>query len=149
MLKENLAYLYKRIKQSLIRRFSFLQNDQREGKAMVLTAKSPAYEIMAPVDKIITAHMNAKFSEVFFKINGMGVSYIPVLDDYDDCVKILSRLDLVKSVPPAQIPEEVAAEYGINRGKIVRSIATLGNKRISDLFQGQQNIISVKPSASE
>jgi CBS domain-containing protein len=148
MLKENLAYLYRRIKRFLVRRFSFLQNDQREGKTMVLTAKSPAYEIMAPVDKIITAHTNAKFSEVFFKINGMGVSYIPVLDDDDDCVKILSRLDLVKSVPPAQIPEEVAAEYGINRGKIVRSIAILGNKRISDLFPGKQNTISVEPSDS-
>jgi CBS domain-containing protein len=145
MLKENLAHLYQRIKQVLTLRFSFFPNHQEKREIMTLTAKSSAYEIMVPADKLIAAHMNAKFSEVFFKINGMGVSYIPVFDDDDDCVRILSRLDLVKCVPPAQIPEEVAAEYGINRGKIVRSIATLGNKKISDLFPSKQDIVSVKP----
>lgn len=137
-----------RIKKVLTHVFSFLQLNQNKGEKVVSIVKVLAHEIMIPVDKLITVKMNAKFSEVFFKVNGMGVSYIPVLDDDDNCVRILSRRDLVKRIPPARIPEEVARDYGVSRGRIVRSIAELGNKKISNLFPGKQNIISVEPSDS-
>jgi CBS domain-containing protein len=134
------------LRRLLTHSFLFLKSIQTSGEKIVLNAKSPAHQIMVSIDKLVTARRDAKFSEVFFKVNGLGVSYIPILDDNDQCIKILSRRDLVKRIPPARIPEDVALQYGINRGKIVRKIAELGNKKIQDLFPAKQNIVSVKAS---
>jgi CBS domain-containing protein len=118
--------------------------------AKELKATNSITDIMTSSDSLITADLNSKFSEVFYKVNGLGVSHIPILKSPIDekCIKILSRRDLVKRIPPSRIPEEVATRYGINRGKLVRMIAELGNKTMQELFPSEQNIIFGTPSTS-
>jgi CBS domain-containing protein len=121
-------------------------------KAMseILKPSSLVTDIMTDNDVLLTAYQDSKFSEVFFKVNGLGVSHIPILKSSQDekCVRILSRRDIVKRIPPARIPEEIATKYGINRGKLVGMIAKLGNQQIQSLFPSEQNVIFADPSLS-
>ncbi len=121
-------------------------------KAMpkILKPSSLVTEIMTENDVLLTAYQDSKFSEVFFKVNGLGVSHIPILKSSQDdkCVRILSRRDIVKRIPPARIPEEIATKYGINRGKLVGMIAKLGNQQIQALFSSEQSVIFADSSLS-
>lgn len=131
-------------------RSALLRATQPPGKITMpkdLTASSYVSKIMTPNDRLITVSSDAKFSEVFFKVNGLGISHIPVLkSETERCIKILSRRDLVKRLPPTRIPEDVATTAGINRGKLVRMVAELGNKTIEELFPKEQKIEFVVPS---
>jgi CBS domain-containing protein len=115
-----------------------------------LTSSKPVSMIMTPNDRLITVYADAKFAEVFFKVNGLGISHIPVLKNAADerCIKILSRRDIVKRLPPTRIPEEIATLSGIKRGALVRMVAELGNQTIQDLFPKDQKIEFVLPSIS-
>jgi|GEM_PF-4429749 len=146
-------YMCPSLREFLIFKFALSKTTKYQGEAAMskdLKSASPVTSIMTSNDVLITAHQASKFSEVFYKVNGLGVSHIPILKSLIDeqCVKILSRRDLVKRIPPSRIPEEVATRYGIPRGKLVRMIAELGNRTIQELFPSRQNVIFVTPATS-
>lgn len=68
----------------------------------------PVREIM--VSPVVTAHVNAPFSHVEEKLRRKGIRHVPIVDDDDHVVGLMTQRDLYRIVSP-YITDEGGFQY--------------------------------------
>jgi len=100
-----------------------------------IKASDTVREIMTLAEDLATVTTRSRFSELYYFMYTLGVSHCPVLDDdTEECLRIVSRRDLVDKIPPggALILPDVAARYGLDLSRVAQETTKLGRKLICD-----------------
>jgi CBS domain-containing protein len=142
---EDLVSSTRRVSQSSVDIITFSNHDsffnftqKVVGHIMPLGTDS-VVSIAKPVEELVYVKKDSLFSELFYKMDTLGVRHCPVLDPKTGkCSRIISRRDLVKLVPPGNLllPQEVQDETGITISplKLMNLVDELGEKPVGEIF---------------
>jgi CBS domain-containing protein len=156
---EDLVRSTRRISQSSVDIITFSNHDSLfnftqkvVGRIMPLNGSDSVNSIAKPVEELIYVRKDSLFSDLFYKMDTMGVRHCPVFDpETGKCSRIVSRRDLVRLVPPGNLllPQEVQDETGITISplKLMNLVDELGEKTVGELFPDYE-LVSVSPTAS-
>lgn len=104
-------------------------------KIMPLEISSSVVSLMTPAHELSKVSTTDRFSDLYFEIYDAGVRHCPVIDEKTDkCIGIISRRDLIKLLPPSNIPDDIAKKIELAKGAMNEVRAELGRKEIGSLF---------------
>jgi CBS domain-containing protein len=151
---EDLVSSTRRISQSSVDIITFSSHDsffnftQKVVGRIMPEGTDNVLSIGKPIEELVYVKKDSLFSELFYKMDTLGVRHCPVLDPKTGkCSRIISRRDLVRLVPPGNLllPQEVQDATGITISplKLMNLVDDLGEKPVGDLFPDYE-LVSVK-----
>lgn len=116
-----------------------------------MNSSTSVSEIFTPLDQLVYVEKSSSFSELYYKMTVLGLPYCLIVDPRTRiCSRIISKIDLVKLVPPgnALVPPEVQAATGITirQSVLLNLIDNLEQRNVGELFPDQE-LISLRSSA--
>jgi len=110
-------------------------------KIMPIQASSEVGSIMIPAHDLSTVLDTDRFSDLYVEIYDGNVRHCPVLDHKTDkCIRIVSRRDVIKHLPPSNIPDEIAVRIKLDRAAMNQVRSELARRPINheSLFPNPQ-----------
>jgi CBS domain-containing protein len=106
-----------------------------KGLQIMPEISSSVTSLMIRAHELSKVSITDRFSDLYFEIYDSGVRHCPVIDEKTDkCIGIISRRDVIKLIPPSNIPDEIAKKIGLNKGAMNEVRAKLGRETIGSLF---------------
>jgi CBS domain-containing protein len=85
-------------------------------KIMPVQSSSEVTSIMIPAHDLSTVLDTDKFSDLYVEIFDSNVRHCPVLDHKTDrCIRVVSRRDVIKHLPPSNVPDDIAVKIKLDR----------------------------------
>ncbi len=115
---------------------------------MPIDARGTISQIMA--DELVTVNENDRFSSLYFMMTALGIRHCPVVEvDSNQCVRIVSKRDLVQQIPPANlVSDDEASVIGLEKKKIFEALTAVAKKSVGEVFSSSQQLITVPDTDS-